>query len=65
MEAINHPGASVLLELIDRELAIRDRDDSNLALFLFELSELFFQLCSIEKPRHNRSAVNDPVQHCQ
>ncbi|CAK9100519.1 unnamed protein product, partial [Durusdinium trenchii] len=28
VEAINHPGASVLLELIDRELAIRDRDDS-------------------------------------
>ena len=54
----------MFLELIDRELAIRDRDDSNLALFLFELSELFFQLCSIEKPRHNRSFI-DPVQHGQ
>ncbi|CAK9053625.1 unnamed protein product, partial [Durusdinium trenchii] len=28
VEAINHPGASVLLELIDRELAIRKHDNS-------------------------------------
>ena len=41
VEAINHPGASVLLELIDRELAIRKHDNSNLALLVGFLSFVF------------------------